>query len=240
MYSQQIVTFTLLHYQGLRNRWWALGQMGLSPGQLAQVPGQRFAKMLGSGAGKGFSILPNFGVYGLMVVWEDEAAARAFFDTHPLFASYKERAGYQTFFMRTIKAHGAWEGHNPFETGTDMQDEKPVAVLTRATIFPRHLWRFWTYVPPVSASIQRHRKDLLLAIGVGELPLIQQATFSIWRNPAAMLEYAYQSNHHKNVVRKTRELGWYSEELFARFHPYHFEGSMDNPLERTPQYGTQL
>lgn len=240
MLSSQIVTFTLLHYKGLRNRWWAFRQMGLSPEQLPQVPGQCFAKMLGSGAGKGFSILPNLGVYGLMIVWDDEQAARVFFDSHPLFQSFRAHARYQTFFMKTIKAHGAWEGQNPFSISTELCEGMPVAVLTRATIFPRHLWRFWTYVPPVSASIQRHRKDLLLAVGVGELPLIQQATFSIWKNPAAMLEYAYQSRQHKEVVRKTRELGWYSEELFARFHPYAFEGNLSNPLETNNSDGSSL
>lgn len=232
MQSSQIVTFTLLRYTGWRNRWWGLQQMGLAPEQLSgDIPGLRFAKMLGSGAGKGFSIWPNFGVYALLAVWDDEDAARDFFALHSWFQPFKERAAYQTFFLRVIKAHGAWDGQNPFEPAAEMDPDKPIAVLTRATIARKHLWRFWSYVPPVSASIQRHQKDLLLAIGIGELPLIQQATFSIWKNAKAMMEYAYQSQHHKGVVRKTRELGWYSEELFARFQPYSFEGNLENPLK---------
>ena len=40
-----------------------------------------------------------------------------------------------------------------------------------------------------------------------------------------MKAQAYQSNLHTEVIRKTRELGWYSEDLFAKFSPYHTEGT---------------
>ena len=59
--------------------------------------------------------------------------------------------------------------------------------------------------------------DLEFAIGVGELPFIQQATLSVWKNKAAMQHYAYTDATHKNVIRLTRKHQWYSEELFARF-----------------------
>lgn len=42
-----------------------------------------------------------------------------------------------------------------------------------------------------------------------------------------MMQYAYTSQYHKEVVQKTRELGWYKEELFARFVPYKSEGSWE-------------
>lgn len=227
---KQIVSFTLFTLTGWSNRWWAFRHMGLYPPILEQVPGLVFAKMVGSGAGKGFSILPNLGVYGLLAVWTEESSAQSFFDTEPVFQEFKQRGTYQTFFLRTIKSHGAWDGKNPFLPTSSLDETLPIAVLTRATIAPKHLLRFWRYVPPVSASIQKYREHFLLAVGIGELPLIQQATFSLWRNANAMMAYAYQSPHHKGVVRKTRELGWYSEELFARFQPYRFEGSGENPL----------
>ena len=31
---------------------------------------------------------------------------------------------------------------------------------------------------------------------------------------------------HAEMVRKTRELNWYSEELFARFQPFYQEGNL--------------
>jgi hypothetical protein len=42
---------------------------------------------------------------------------------------------------------------------------------------------------------------LALSIGVGEWPLIQQATLSIWKTQAEMIDYAYKIEKHKEVVR---------------------------------------
>lgn len=227
-----MVTFTLFRLNGWKNRWWGFRQMGLAPELLARVNGLAFFKILGSGAGNGFSIFPDFGTYCLLGVWPDAGDARQFFDAHPLFREFAGRChSYQTFFLETMQAHGAWDGRQPFEGTASLQAGQPIAVITRARIRFRRLWRFWTFVPPVSAAISRHQEGLLLAIGIGELPLIQQATFSIWRSPEAMKQYAYQSRLHREVIQKTRELGWYSEELFARFRPVGFEGNGENPLQ---------
>jgi hypothetical protein len=53
-----------------------------------------------------------------------------------------------------------------------------------------------------------------------------QATFSVWSSADAMFDYAYSNPKHAEMVKKTRELNWYSEELFARFEPYKVEGSL--------------
>jgi hypothetical protein len=66
---------------------------------------------------------------------------------------------------------------------------------------------------------------LLLAEGIGEWPLVQQATFSVWRDVADMMHFAYTSAHHRQAVADTRQKGWFSEELFARFRILRTEGS---------------
>jgi hypothetical protein len=43
-----------------------------------------------------------------------------------------------------------------------------------------------------------------------------------------MIDYAYKNEKHKEVVRLTRELKWYKEELFARFIPYKFLGQWNS------------
>jgi heme-degrading monooxygenase HmoA len=53
---------------------------------------------------------------------------------------------------------------------------------------------------------------------VGELPLIYQATLSIWETQEHMRAYAYKNPQHLEAIKKTKELNWYSEELFGRFY----------------------
>ena len=225
--SEPVTTISFFRYKSVANQWWGFKQMGLAGDLLKEVPGLRFHKMLGSGAGNGFSIWPNFGVYGLLGVWDSEHAAERFFKQHDLFADFKERCeGWWTVYMEAAKAHGKWEGEMPFPITTTYDPEKPVAVITRATIHTHHLWRFWRFVPAVSRSME-DKEGLLFSVGIGELPLVQQATFSLWQNSELMMAYAYRSKHHKEVVRRTRELGWYKEELFCRFHPYRTEGDWE-------------
>ncbi len=194
--------------------------MGLAPRRMGDVPGLSFFKLLGSGDKNGFSILPDFGTYALLGVWDSEAEADGFFREHPVFQAYLvHAASWQTVYMRNTAAHGEWDGRSPFLAAQDFDPTQPVAVITRATIRRRYLWRFWRYVPRVSRDIEA-RPGLRLAIGIGELPLIQQATFSMWDSGKQMLDYAYRRAEHSAVVKKTRELGWYKEELFARFIPY--------------------
>jgi hypothetical protein len=45
-----------------------------------------------------------------------------------------------------------------------------------------------------------------------------------------MIDYAYKMKKHKEVVRLTRKLKWYKEELFARFIPYQFVGQWNGKM----------
>jgi hypothetical protein len=113
--------------------------------------------------------------------------------------------------------------------------DKPVVVLTRATIRLSKLYYFWKRVGNVSSTLENY-DGLALSIGVGEWPLIQQATLSVWKTQTEMMDYAYKNQKHREVVQLTRKLNWYKEELFARFVPYKFEGvwngkDMENLLD---------
>jgi hypothetical protein len=226
--KKNITTVSFFSFKGFFNQWWAFSRMGLSPFRMKKESGLQFFKFLGSGGGNGFSIRPNFGTYGILCVWDDETAAQHFFEKSNLFKDYAAHSHEQwTVFMETMMAHGEWDGATPFTVTRDFDDRVPVAVITRATIKLKFLPYFWKFVPPVSASIIE-KKGRLFSVGIGEVPIVQQATFSLWESTKLMMDYAYKSPFHAEVVRKTRELGWYKEELFARFSPYKTMGTWGN------------
>ncbi|GGF07389.1 spheroidene monooxygenase [Hymenobacter cavernae] len=207
---------------------WGLAQMGTSQQPLHRVPGLGFFKLLGSGADNGFGFLPNLHRYGLMAVWESREAAEEFFTMHPLWQEYQRRsAEIWTAELAPLKSHGLWDGANPFDYQLEnLGLDGPVAVLTRASIRLRKTPRFWKYVAPTSAAVA-HAPGVLASIGLGELPIVRQATFSIWESAQAMQQYAYRGELHREVIQRTRQEGWYSEELFARFRVLRSAGTWD-------------
>lgn len=138
-----------------------------------------------------------------------------------------------SFFLEPIEGHGKWDGRKPFgELAKQTAYEGPIAILTRATIRLSQLRSFWSNVGGV-ASQMRGAKGLLTSIGIGEMPFIKQATFSIWQSRESMKSFAYQMTAHKEVIVKTRKEQWYSEDMFVRFKPLKITGTIRgvNPLE---------
>lgn len=221
----QVTTCTFFKIQGIANKFWALTQMQLGSRVLKVCEGLSFYKLLGSGAEKGFSIKPNLGTYVLLCVWDSESNANDFIKNNLFFKEYQSRST-ESFTVYSVPAesHGKWDGLQPFEKGIKIADNKPVLVLTRARIRFSKLISFWRRVSKVSQSLEKY-DGLIFSIGVGEWPLIQQATISIWRTQSEMLDYAYKNPKHKEVVQLTRKLNWYKEELFARFVPFKLQGT---------------
>jgi heme-degrading monooxygenase HmoA len=226
-----ITIFTLRPGQ----RRWGLAQMGTSPGRLKQVAGLRFFQLLGSGAANGFGFLPNLDRYGFLGVWDSAEAATAFFEAHALWADYQRHSRETwTAELAPLRSHGLWNGLNPFDyptttLGDAPEADGPVAVLTRASIRLRRAVRFWGFVEPTSRALAE-APGVRLAIGLGELPLVRQATFSIWESAAAMQRYAYRDARHREVIQLTRREGWYGEELFARFRVLSSRGTVDGQV----------
>ena len=220
----QITTSTFFKVETSANKWWAFKQMQLGLIQLKNVSGLSFYKILGSGAKNGFSAIPNFGTYVLLCVWESENQAETFFAENNFFKEYQERSSENmTVYMHSAEVHGTWDERQPFQKNAELAMDMPIIVLTRARIRFRKLLSFWSRVGSVSQSLENY-EGLVLSIGVGEWPLIQQATLSIWKTQKEMMDYAYKNPKHREVVMLTRKLNWYKEEMFARFVPYKFVG----------------
>ncbi len=94
--------------------------------------------------------------------------------------------------------------------------EGTIAVLTRASIRPSKMTAFWKHVGS-AASALTDAPGFVASVGIGEVPWLKQATFSVWKSKALMKDYAYKSRQHQQVIQKTRKENWYSEEMFVRF-----------------------
>jgi len=223
--DKQITTISFFKYSSFRNKFWGLKMMQFAHKGLAKANGLSFYRLLGSGKGRGFNPLPDWSVYSLLQVWDSEEDAQIFFKSSDLIKQYKSHSDELfTLYMKSISAGGTWVGKNPFKKGADLNPELPIAVITRATIKWNWLLRFWKYVPTSEEGLEGN-EGLIYTKGVGEIPIVQMATFSLWKDFESVKKFAYNSKQHQEAIRKTRQNEWYSEELFARFQPYKSTGT---------------
>jgi spheroidene monooxygenase len=227
----QIVSLSFFRFAGPLARVWALTMMGGARRPLGRTADIGFWKLCGSGTGEGFTPVPNTAVYAILATWPDAETARARTQSG-IFARYQHRASENwTVFLQTQTARGEWSGKTPFEP-TASETAGPLAALTRATIKPRILARFWGRVPNISAMIGTD-PNVAFKIGIGEIPILHQVTFSIWPSEKAMAGFA-RTGPHADAIRAVREEGWFREELYARFAVHSDRGTWNgiSPLAK--------
>ena len=210
-----IVTITFFKYGSLRQKWVAFTNMGLLPSKIARVPGLSFFKLMGSGR-RGFSLRPNWGTYALLSVWDNIASAKDYFSSSLFEAQKTQCQSHNTYYMRAFQARGLWDDVSPFEINGQSNTDKPIAVITRATLKTRHLYNFWKHVPIIRNAVFNH-EGRIFSIGVGERPFVMQATFSIWESSQKMEAFAHHGKQHKKAIDEVRAKGMFKEELYARF-----------------------
>lgn len=140
-------------------------------------------------------------------------------------------AEWATLTLRPLWSRGRWRGRAPFGEGELAAAEAvdtaaPVAAITRATLRVRRAGAFYRAVPAVAAAAVA-TPGLLLALGIGEAPLLRQGTLSVWRSLDAMRAFAHHSPAHAAAVRATPRVGWYGEEMFTRFAVEEATGTVD-------------
>ncbi|MBC7638143.1 MAG: monooxygenase [Rhodoferax sp.] len=203
----------------------AVRRMATQRLQLRSQPGLTFAKLLGTGDGRTFTVRdadPRH--WALLTVWDDESAAGSFADGGDVTRSWHSIATEAlTVRMRPIAARGQWAGQRPFGDPTPRPTTGMIASITRARIAARRATSFWRAVPPVSADLHQVQ-GLRLAVGIGEAPIGLQGTFSLWDSPAALNDFAHHREPHVDAIRRTATEGWYAEELFARFEVLSVDG----------------
>lgn len=198
------------------DRLWALAQMGVARISLPRTPGIGFWKLCGSGSGEGFTPMPNTAVYAILATWPDLETARAQTRAAPVWTRYRTRADEDwTVLLAPTSVRGAWSGQTPFRAET-APAPGPLAALTRATVKPSRALKFWKHEPAISDLIGRD-PNVIFKIGIGEVPLMQQVTFSIWPDTDSMAAFARRGGPHAEAIRAVREGGLFAEELYARF-----------------------
>jgi spheroidene monooxygenase len=228
----QTVSLSLFRFDSLAARAWVLGQMGAARLSFRRIPDVQFWKLCGSGTGAGFTPRPNWAVWAILAAWPDADTAMTRVRDTPVYARWRAKAGESwTVFLAPTQSRGEWSGVNPFRA--EATPEGPVAALTRASIRLRHLGRFWGREPDISAAIADD-PHVAFKIGIGELPMLHQVTFSLWPDPATMAGFARGDGPHGRAIRAVREGKWFREELYARFRILGATGTWggENPLSR--------
>jgi hypothetical protein len=204
----------------------AVLRMGRDRGRVRRTPGLRFAKLLGTGDGRTFTVRDADPLrWGLLATWADPAAAQAFEQSRVVRAWESDAVESFRVDLRPVASRGTWSGRSPFGDPLPVRSDGPVAALTRARLRAAAAPRFWRAVPPVSADL-RERPGLRAAVGIGEAPVGLQGTFSLWDSSAALKDFA-RADAHAAVVARTEPERWYAEELFARFAVVGSRGTLD-------------
>jgi hypothetical protein len=184
-----------------------------------------FYKLMGTGKNGTFDIRPDFGQWTLMAFYNERDFPGEITGQDPTLILGKFIPYWWSLFcssvhhvvLEPVAGHGTWDGKQFLESNNKQTSfNGKIAVLTRATIRLSRLRQFWSAVPAAAKDLTGC-PGFCYSIGIGEIPFVKQATFSIWSSIEEMKEYAYGRKEHQEVIRRTRKEDWYSEEMFLRF-----------------------
>ena len=217
--NKQIVAISFFRFEGVFQKLWAFSQMGFGRKKLKKIKQISFFKLFGSGIGEGFTPYPNTSVYAILSVWNNLGEAENNIEEREIYENYRTHSIENwTVFLSPISSKGYWDKTNPFKPNKNEFKKKDhmLAALTRATIKPKIMLKFWSKVPAISKVIGND-KNVLFKMGLGEIPWFHQVTFSIWPNAKTMADFARKDGPHAKAIKSVREGNWFSEELYARF-----------------------
>ena len=202
----------------------AILRMALDRSSLKKNQDISFFKLLGTGKGETFTPKDaNSQRWGLLITLKAEDLDR--FD-HGSVANHWRKIATSEYrvILRPLSSHGQWSMREPFIV-EEFSWDGPVAAITRARIKWSHNFTFWKAVPSITQALHQ-APGLRIAIGIGEAPIGLQGTFSTWDSAADIRAFAYKSAAHLAAIDQTKKIGWYAEELFARFAIIEESGSL--------------
>jgi hypothetical protein len=234
-----ICTLTIVKYPRYY-AWAGILSMALFRWPLLWFRDVCFWKLMGCGKGGSFSLQPDWQQWAILTITQRT-------DSYPINAQTYQLPHLPIWMVRyiqwfkaepiiyqlvPIEGHGLWDGKAVFgQLPKDSGYDGVIAVLTRATIRLSKLHRFWQHVQGV-ANQMNDAQGFITSVGIGEVPFVKQATFSVWENKSSLKQFAYKMHEHTAVIQKTRKEKWYSEDMFVRFRLLNVSTSNNttNPL----------
>ena len=182
---------------------------------LISSSGLKFIKLFGTGSNEGFSLIPDFSSYVIISSWKNDHYRKKFIDENNIINEIISRSSKRVEIkIDPYNFTGSWNGINPFKNISSYNGGK-IVVLTRARVKLSKLMNFLVNTSLAAKSIKSQDRAEFYK-GIGELPIIEQATISIWMSEQSMRDYAYSDKNHLKIINKARKDKWYSEELFVR------------------------
>jgi len=198
------------------SRLWGMLRLPLRSLRPIQAPGLIFQRVLGSGRDAGFGLIPSVSHLGLFCAFDQPQRAQAFLDDSPEIRRYQSHASELAWLLlKPYSSRGAWSGYSPPTDASAPDETGPIASLTRASIRPSKMHAFWSQSPAAEAELAS-APGCRLAVGLGEAPLLRQATFSLWESLHHMNAYA-RSGAHLRAIQTAYRGEHFSESLFVRF-----------------------
>jgi hypothetical protein len=190
----------------------------------AKVPGLRYAEIAMAAPLSGRLLpAPRPGRFVLVAAWEHDEALDQFLAGHPLAARFAE--GWHVR-LQPMRVAGAWAKLPGLpEEEQSMDDEEPAAVITLGRLRLTQTLRFLRATAAAEELVVGD-PALLASTGFARPPSLV-ATFSLWRNTAAMRAYArgHTDPRHADAVRAHSAQPFHHESAFIRFRPYAAQGS---------------
>jgi hypothetical protein len=211
---------------------WPLAWLGVLSMAVFRIPlgfrrNIQFFKLMGCGKGEAFDFHPDWKRWAILAVHSDLLmTGKGMTNLETFQILYGKlasawirifRCRVRTVILEALDGHGRWDGKTPFLFSKEaLTPGEKIAILTRATIRIKKLRTFWKNAKQFNHKLSNW-EGLQFSLGIGEMPFLKQATFSIWENVESMKSFAYQSADHVATIQKTRSENWYREEMFIRF-----------------------
>jgi len=203
----------------------AFTHMAVQRLSMRKLPGLTFFKLMGTGSGRTFTVRDaDLHHWCVLSVWQTQEECSAYLQSKPAKQWQRIAIAQASIELEPLSAKGTWAKQTPFGTPVPEKWDGLTAALTRASIKPKWWREFWRSVPPVSTDLNS-TAGLITSLGIGEAPIGLQGTFSIWKSNESITAFSSKQKPHADVIARTHETGWYSEELFARFKVLKLSGT---------------